>query len=138
VLTEKRCSCCGEVKPVGDFSRQNRSKDGLQAWCKACKTRATAGYKRRDSYSVVHRASRYGLTKDEVRLFMEIPACQSCGAPLEDSHSQKFDHCHDGGHFRGVLCHPCNMACQGKSQEATVRLAKCIDYLTRDLERVSE
>jgi hypothetical protein len=138
VLTEKRCSCCGEVKPVGDFHRRSRSKDGLQAWCKACTLMSVKGYQNREGRSIVHRASKYGLTKDEVRLFMEIPVCQSCGAPLADSYSQKFDHCHEVGHFRGVLCHPCNVACQGRSQEATVRLAKCIDYLLRDLERVSE
>lgn len=67
-----------------------------------------------------------------------IPVCQACGAPLPDSYSQKFDHCHEGGHFRGVLCHPCNMACAGNSEDTIVRLHGCIGYLARDLERTSE
>lgn len=32
----KRCSKCGEVKPVGDFSRHKGKSDGLQTHCKAC------------------------------------------------------------------------------------------------------
>jgi len=33
----KRCPRCGETKPVSEFSKRARSKDGLQIWCKACK-----------------------------------------------------------------------------------------------------
>lgn len=32
----KRCSRCGQVKPIGDFYRDKTSKDGLANWCKEC------------------------------------------------------------------------------------------------------
>jgi 5-methylcytosine-specific restriction endonuclease McrA len=32
----KRCSKCGEIKPLDAFSRQNRSKDGRRGECKEC------------------------------------------------------------------------------------------------------
>jgi hypothetical protein len=35
-MTEKRCSRCGESKPLEDFSPANLSKDGHQAYCKPC------------------------------------------------------------------------------------------------------
>ncbi len=35
-LTEKTCTRCGETKPVTEFSKASRSKDGLKEWCKQC------------------------------------------------------------------------------------------------------
>lgn len=32
----KLCSKCGEVKPVSEFYRRSKSKDGFQSWCKKC------------------------------------------------------------------------------------------------------
>jgi len=36
VVPTKRCSKCGEVKPLDDFYRQSRSKDKHGAYCKSC------------------------------------------------------------------------------------------------------
>jgi rubredoxin len=33
----KRCTKCGEVKPVAEFHKAKREKDGFQYWCKKCK-----------------------------------------------------------------------------------------------------
>lgn len=32
----KRCSKCGQVKPIGDFNKCKRASDGLQRYCKQC------------------------------------------------------------------------------------------------------
>jgi len=32
----KRCSKCGETKPLDDFSRRADRPDGRQGWCRAC------------------------------------------------------------------------------------------------------
>ena len=32
----KRCSKCGEIKPLSEFYRLGRSPDGRQRWCKPC------------------------------------------------------------------------------------------------------
>lgn len=36
VLTTKRCTGCGEEKPLSDFYRRAASRDGLQPRCKNC------------------------------------------------------------------------------------------------------
>ena len=33
----KRCTKCGEIKPVSEFYRNSRAKDGMQFFCKACR-----------------------------------------------------------------------------------------------------
>ena len=131
----KRCSGCGAEKLLTDFYRSSRYRDGRQIWCKSCSLQAVKKHQEREGKSVVHRAVKYGLTRDEVRAMLAIPVCQSCGSELGDSYTLKFDHCHERGHFRGVLCHPCNMACMGRSEDAMVRLSRCIEYLRRDVER---
>jgi 5-methylcytosine-specific restriction endonuclease McrA len=32
----KTCSKCGQERPLGEFHKRARSKDGLQAYCKGC------------------------------------------------------------------------------------------------------
>lgn len=36
-VTTKRCSKCGETKPLDGFHAFHRAKDGLHPWCKLCK-----------------------------------------------------------------------------------------------------
>ena len=40
----KRCSRCGEVKPISDFNKCKRKSDGLQCWCKQCKKDVNAAW----------------------------------------------------------------------------------------------
>lgn len=40
-LLVKRCTCCGEVKPLTDFYTNNKTKDGHQSQCKACNAKST-------------------------------------------------------------------------------------------------
>jgi len=35
-VTEKRCSKCGDVKPLRSFYRETANKDGRGRWCKDC------------------------------------------------------------------------------------------------------
>ncbi len=37
VSKTKRCSKCGETKPVAEFHKQKTSSDGLRSQCKACR-----------------------------------------------------------------------------------------------------
>src|SRR5688572_2637305 len=36
ILTDKRCSKCGEVKPVSQFSKAATKKSGYASYCKTC------------------------------------------------------------------------------------------------------
>ena len=35
-MTTKKCSKCGEVKPISEFYKSSSSKDGYQSYCKYC------------------------------------------------------------------------------------------------------
>lgn len=41
-MTTKRCTKCGDEKPVSLFNRAFRESDGLQDWCKSCKSEASS------------------------------------------------------------------------------------------------
>lgn len=36
IIAKKRCRKCGIEQPVSNFSRDKKSRDGLQTWCKKC------------------------------------------------------------------------------------------------------
>jgi hypothetical protein len=131
---------CGLELPRSAFHKNASNNDGLETYCKDCKRRIyrewrarSPGYRLRRS--ALERIRRYGLTNEEVQLFTEVPVCQSCGLPFDSPTAQKFDHCHELGHVRGVICHVCNLACAGTSEVALSRLQLCVEYLRRDIER---
>ena len=128
---------CGLEFPLSGFHKNARAKDGLDTYCKDCKRRMNREWRPRYpcDRSIALRRYKYKLTTEEVEQFIAVPVCQSCGLPFDSSQSQKFDHCHELGHVRGVICNACNLACAGTSEAAMVRLQLCIEYLRRDIER---
>ncbi len=66
----KRCSRCGETKPLDDFYRDNKAKDQHGAWCKSCsnKYRQTLREKRGDIEKLVTH-ERYLRLGDEIRRY---------------------------------------------------------------------
>ena len=44
----KRCSKCGEVKPVGEFNKSRTERDGLQYYCKICRRKQYEENKEKD------------------------------------------------------------------------------------------
>jgi hypothetical protein len=63
--------------------------------------------------------------------------CNGEGFVMKECHSLKLvvDHCHLGGHVRGLLCHNCNRAL-GLLKDSTAVLSNAIDYLTLDKQAV--
>ena len=45
-MDEKRCTKCGEVKPVGEFNKRTGTKDGLDYQCIACRAKRRRKYRR--------------------------------------------------------------------------------------------
>lgn len=45
--TRKRCACCRETKPVGEFYSSRKNRDGLTSWCRRC-TKARAARSRQE------------------------------------------------------------------------------------------
>jgi len=46
----KRCSKCGEEKPLSEFYRSKNHKDGLQYWCKGCVKEYQQEYRQTPEY----------------------------------------------------------------------------------------
>ena len=53
--------------------------------------------------------------------------CEVCDSP-PTKNGLVFDHCHEHGHFRGWLCHNCNVIL-GLAKDKASRLRKLADYL---------
>lgn len=67
----------------------------------------------------------YGLTPEAYEAI--IKACAICGAAPK---KLCFDHDHETGAFRGLLCHPCNTAL-GLFKDDIGTMGAAIEYLKR-------
>ena len=56
-ILEKRCSRCGEIKPVDDFYKDRKMKDGLTIYCKACSLASSKAYYKANTEKA--KAARY-------------------------------------------------------------------------------
>lgn len=110
----KTCPGCGEDRPLDQYRKARRSKDGLQWWCKECQRAA-------EQRSYVKK--QYGITLDEYRALKES-GCAVCGS----HHRLAIDHCHTTGRVRGVLCMGCNIAV-GQAGDDPERLRSLAEYL---------
>lgn len=55
----KRCSKCGEVKPITEFYRDKTSKDGYCYCCKRCKLVYAKKYNKEHKQEVIERNKKY-------------------------------------------------------------------------------
>lgn len=99
----RTCQRCKADKPVEQFHRCARRKDGLQAWCKSCMS----------SYNnekwPQHRR-RHGLTDEQYQAKLEAQGngCAICGKEREAKRRLAVDHDHETGTVRDLLCDNCN------------------------------
>src|SRR5919197_1141296 len=67
---EKTCTQCGARKPLADFPRDRRAKDGHRADCKACNAKKSRTYQAAHSAARRHYARTYAAAhRDERRLY---------------------------------------------------------------------
>ena len=121
----KTCSVCKQEKEVTQFNRRSASKDGLQGYCRECSRKAC---RRQDL------KRRYGITVEQFDSLLEEQGggCAICGTtePVGRGNTFHVDHCHDGRHVRGLLCHSCNTAI-GLMQDNPERLIEAAAYIAR-------
>ncbi len=139
------CWGCDRELPREAFHNDRGKKDGLQSKCKSCqyarylerlaedpvKVRAIAS-----ASQAKHRKRRmYGITNEiyDAMVAEREGRCDICqGVPPK----LFVDHCHVGGHVRGLLCHGCNTGLGG-FKDSPVAMQAAIRYLQRDDQFVS-
>lgn len=118
--------------------RDQRSTDP-EGYRKRKKESAERTYQRADPETRVLRslmasARVWGVNRDDVIAAWEKTGnvCQSCGDQLTWEKRVVLDHCHRTGVFRGLLCHPCNVAA-GWVRDDPQRARQLALYLERPL-----
>lgn len=79
-----------------------------------------------------HHVKRYfDLTLEAYEsLLSASPACAICAQTFGEALKPCVDHCHTGGHVRGVLCAACNKTL-GLMKDSPERLRKAAEYLEK-------
>lgn len=129
----KRCAKCRQELALAEFHKNRSTKDGYQAYCKACLRRA-----RRLSYQTDPTATQaanrrgkikrvYGITEELYdQMLAAYVSCPICGS-TEEPH---LDHDHATGQIRGFLCGRCNRAL-GLLGEDPERMKRLIAYVRK-------
>lgn len=140
----KTCSRCEEKKLRSEFTKNAKSWDCLQGFCRECRRKIDAAYRAKLPFGH-HRARmlerEYGITQaDYDRILAEQGGgCALCGATTVRHENLKkprgevslhVDHDHKTGKVRGILCGPCNHAL-GKLNDDPELLRKAADYIER-------
>jgi hypothetical protein len=87
IQTEKRCSRCGEVKPITDFGYR-RSKQGIKrfaSWCKACECAAAREWQKHNPEKVAAKNRRWVQNNPE----RKSEAGRRWAAKHKDSESER-------------------------------------------------
>ena len=75
----------------------------------------------------------YGITEEEYdRRMATSDCCEICGS--KEGVTLGYDHCHETGDFRGVLCMPCNTGL-GKLGDNLTGLTNALKYLARHYDK---
>jgi hypothetical protein len=48
MIEHKKCTICKEIKPISEFGKDSKSKDGLKGQCKKCKNKAHIEYQKKN------------------------------------------------------------------------------------------
>lgn len=132
------CNSCGfEAMNEEDLELMvtvgaSRSAFGRKNKCKECKTKEYRVWYEDNRRRLKEKAKasqvkkRYGISIEEYNKHMSTSVvCEICGTDKK----LRYDHNHDSGEFRGVLCTQCNSGL-GLLKDSPERLAKAIVYLT--------
>ena len=124
----KRCRDCGEWKPLEEFPRNKRLKDGRHTYCKPCHNTRGRETKERlyGGTRHYHLKHRYGIGADDfdALVVQQGGVCAICGRETPEH----VDHSHDTGAVRGILCFNCNGGL-GQFRDSVDALVSAAAYL---------
>lgn len=130
----KVCTNCKESKEVSEYHKRTSVKNGLDSWCKSCKTVYRKDYFLRNQEKEVTRSRLKAWKNANIQLTMDeyLTACEKlqnhceiCGNNTQTLH---VDHNHLTGKVRGFLCGSCNRAL-GLLKESPIVVEKALIYL---------
>jgi len=58
-METKKCTKCGEVKPLGEYCKSKRYKDGFFCYCKQCKNKVSERWRKANPEKVKERQKRF-------------------------------------------------------------------------------
>lgn len=139
VVASKECSRCKVLKPLEDFYKSKKSKDGHGYSCKKCDEARRPERAKRDPIKWAetmrrgHYRRNYGITIEDYdsMLYQQQGQCAICGSTSASSDaSERFhiDHDHSTGRVRALLCARCNMGL-GNFKDDPVLLQLAANYL---------
>ena len=141
----KYCPKCKQSKPLEDFNKHKREKDGLQRLCRYCQKESNKKYlltsKGIKTIRGGHLRRKYNIdlqTYEEL-LLSQNNKCKIYGANSNtDNRAEYFviDHNHKTGKIRGLLCTKCN-ALLGLAQDNENILEKAKQYLINSKVNIS-
>ena len=116
----RKCTRCLENKPVSEFHKDVKNKDGLRYYCRPCSNRASKEhYEKNKERGRPRRIERtFGITIEDYNnlLDQQNNCCAICGGVNEDGKALSIDHDHSccpgrkscGKCVRQILCNSCN------------------------------
>lgn len=124
----KMCSMCKRELPLKDFTRVKSLKSGFDSRCRKCNKHLRTKEKTKD----IHLKRNYGITLEQYDALLKRQRgkCAICKNTCSSGRALAVDHCHQGGHVRGLLCTACNRAL-GLLKDDTTIVERALDYLLR-------
>lgn len=139
----KICACCKQSLDSIHFHNKKEAKDGLQSYCKKCKTiRRQIRRSHTPDCKIKNKSyylkSTYGITQLDFDLLYknQNSQCKICNDSISNiigntkSRKAHVDHDHLTGKVRGLLCTKCNTLL-GMANDSIPILKEAIKYLER-------
>jgi hypothetical protein len=130
----KTCTRCKTDKPLTEFHKRKKSKDGLQPLCKPCAIEKNHDYYSYEAHRRHWLKKRYGLSIEQYNTLLDSQngLCAVCQSKNADGRWDTFavDHDHSTGLVRGLLCNGCNRAI-GFMDDNPERLESAAAYLRK-------
>lgn len=144
---ERQCFCCRQTFPMNEENflyETRRDKHGekkrrCSGMCKGCNRTRSAERMSRPHNALRAATARkarigkeMGLTEEQVTALLTEGdgTCEVCSRVVEPRTALNFDHDHETGKFRGLLCSPCNTAL-GMCRDNIRVLEELIKYLRK-------
>ena len=142
----KKCTMCGQYKPITEFYKRVRSRDGLNSRCIECTKKKGAAFRAKRKVMAQKEAERlarerkaanlmrlYKLSLEEYEQMLKDQngKCAICGRPVADfERGLAVDHDHETGKVRGLICPNCNRGLGGFFDNLDL-LKGAVEYLEK-------